>query len=129
VEGCVHTSARIRGREGRVAELLIAPNAGVVEEVYELIGNGTLARVDTMRCALEIWVNGECILKWRVADNAPAVERDGTLDETRALLQVARGSPPEHAPDLGDGLEGMLSAEAIARGGAEEIEGAAATGR
>lgn len=105
---------------GAIANLLIAPEAGVVEETYELIGSDYCVRIDTWGCQLRILDRGRTALDWTLSKDTPSFVRNGSYGETQAFLASLR-SESRARPDLVDALKVMLTAEAIDAGGEKTI--------
>jgi len=106
---------------GTSAALVISPDVGVDEETYEIQGQGYVAQVDAIRCAVRIVEEGREVLSWQVAPDSAYELVCGALGETErfvAALRDGRG----FAPDLGEALASMRCAEAIEAGGEVEIE-------
>ena len=111
----IELAAVIANDRGQSAHLEILPDAGAMEETYELAGSGFFARIDTGAGTLVIHRDGETVVKKDFGDAPPHVSA-GAYDETKAFLDaVATGTP--FSPDMSDGLPAMRTADAIERGG------------
>lgn len=112
--------SRIAFADGAAAVLAVAPDCGVFEETYELIGSEYSLRIDTATPALTIFDRGQIALQWRAPADMPAHHKSGTLAETEVFLQAVI-SGQGYAPTLAAGLTSMVVAEAVAAGGKHEL--------
>lgn len=113
---CLHYYARIAFGNNVLAQCVIAPDAGALEETYEIHGAGYRAIVDTQTCGVQITEDGNPILDWRAPPDAAATFIDGTVCEMRTFLDMLEGKPVS-VPTLYDGVLGLTTAEAVAKGG------------
>jgi myo-inositol 2-dehydrogenase/D-chiro-inositol 1-dehydrogenase len=113
---CRHFYPGVHFRGGGYAELLIAPDAGIVEESYEIHGPSYRIFIDYWRCRLSIAENDSIILKWESPEGNPGEYRDGTVNETLAFLSLLEGDEPS-VPTVETGASGLRLAEAIEVGG------------
>jgi myo-inositol 2-dehydrogenase / D-chiro-inositol 1-dehydrogenase len=109
---CFQATLRFPGGAG--AQFLLAPEAGVVEETYEILGPEYRIFIDVVACAVTVTDSRKLVLEWRAPVDAISAYRDGTLDETAAFIQ-ALGDGSYH-PTLPQVLPSMLAAEAFADG-------------
>ncbi|MBI3986281.1 MAG: Gfo/Idh/MocA family oxidoreductase [Lentisphaerae bacterium] len=113
--------AWVRSTSGAIGTLAIAPNCGVMEETYEVLGRDFRIWIDAHACRLCIECQGRVEVEWQAPEQAPATFRDGTEGETESFLDALReGRRP--APDLEDGLISLLTAEAMTRDGETRLE-------
>lgn len=79
------------GARGRIEVL---PTAGMIEESYEIFGEGFRARVvagsGTQR-TLECWRNGKLEVKEQASDSEPEDLRNGSYQEVIAFVRALRG--------------------------------------
>ena len=108
-------SAAARFAGGTRADIILAPQAGAMAEIYDLYGPGYAVRIDVPACSVRIVDRGEVVLSWQSPEGEPGWVRDGSLQETRAFLNAVEGKG-EFAPDLEDGLVSMQAAEAVENG-------------
>lgn len=107
---------------GRSAALVISPDVGADEETYEIQGQGYVAQVDAIRCAVRIVEEGREVLSWQVEPHSAYELVCGALGETERFVAALR-SGRGFAPDLGEALVSMRCAEAIEAGGEVAIAG------
>jgi predicted dehydrogenase len=95
--------ARLVFADGSTALLVIAPDAGMVDETYELIGPDYTVRIDTLNCAVTAERAGRRELDWRQPEGTPTHMLHGCLEETEAFLSAVSGRSP-YFPTLEQGL-------------------------
>lgn len=83
---------------GAAGQIEILPTSGMVEESYELFGEGFRARVTagagTQR-TLEFWHNNELVKEARADENEPEDLRNGAYQEVEEFVRSLRnGTPP-----------------------------------
>jgi predicted dehydrogenase len=88
-----------RFASGTAGAIEIAPTAGMVEETYELYGDGFRAVATTMGGpdgeSVRCWRNGRLEVHDRADPDAPLYRRDGSWEELCAFLGTLRaGTPP-----------------------------------
>lgn len=98
--------------ESSAAKLVIAPQVGVNEETYELIGSDYSVRIDMMNCRLTILESGQTALDWQALDEEEPFYRSGAVGETEHFIDAIRQGHG-FSPTLHDALLSMLTAEAI----------------
>ncbi len=101
------------GANGRIEVL---PTAGMVEESYELFGEGFRARVTagsgTQR-TLEFWRNGQKVMEAKTSDDEPEDLRNGGYEEVVEFVRALRsGTRPR--PEIQDILPSARICFAIA---------------
>lgn len=100
---------RLQYRTGCTGSLEILPTAGVVDEVYELFGDGLRARVHTMGAhgeSARCWRNGMLEVESIANEDDPAFLRDGSYEETSAFLRALLDAAPL-VPTLEDVLPSL----------------------
>jgi len=112
--------AHVRFGDDASASIAMAPDAGRHAETYELVGPDYTVRVDAGAAQCTVWSGGETVLSRETPADAPAYERNGALDETRAFLAAVRDGEG-FSPTLDDGLASMEAAEAIDEGGVHDL--------
>lgn len=110
---CTHYTARVSYEEGKVADLIFAPDAGIREESYEIHGEGYRAFIETMVGSISICRDNTEVLSWEVSPEACEAERNGTLMEMRYFIEYIKDSNLP-VPQLADGLKALKLSEAIA---------------
>jgi predicted dehydrogenase len=118
---CPHYYTRASFPQGGHAELVIAPDAGIVEESYEIHGPGCRILVDFWRCRISIVEADRTVLEWRSAEGSLREYEDGTVEETLAFLSLLEGEQPE-LPTVASGAAGLRLGEAIEAGGIANLE-------
>ncbi len=108
--------ARLEFSDGSAAILVIAPDAGVVDETYELIGPDYAVRVDTLNCAVTVERAGQRELDWKQPEGTPTHVLHGCLEETDAFLRAVSGRGP-FSPTLEQGLLSVTCAHKLDRAG------------
>jgi predicted dehydrogenase len=119
---CRHFHSTVHFADNRLAQLLIAPDSGAVEESYEIHGPGYCAYFDFWRCRASIVDQERSVLEWRAPDGSLAEYREGIVEETRAFLSLLEGASLA-VPLASDGLAALQLAEAIETGGTVEVGG------
>ena len=112
---CKTFQALLRFGEGRSGTITIAPDAGVVAEVYEVTGPDYRVVVDTQQACLRVWQSGEVTTTWESDVQMSAVQA-GTFEEMVAFIDMIENGRTDQ-PDLRDGLNAMRVAQAVAQGG------------
>ncbi len=103
-----------------VADFMIAPVVGVVEETYEIHGQDYCIQVDTRRGIVRIYDAQELVVSWETPADAEPWYAGGAYGETERFVHAIREKSGAR-PDLRDGLASMLTAEAIQEGGETDI--------
>ncbi len=80
--------------DGSSALIAIAPDCGVEEETYEIIGPDYRAFVDAGRSRVEITRSQTREIPWAEGEDAPRHVMGGCLRETEAFLSAVRGEIP-----------------------------------
>ncbi len=111
----VSYDARISFADGRIALLVIEPDAGVDEETYELIGCGYSVQIDTLSNRVVIYEGGDRVLEWAADKDTPMHVMTGCLNETEAFLQAVAGNGT-FVPTLADAAAALDVAASIGRG-------------
>ena len=93
----------LRFENGASGQVEILPTAGMVEESYELFGDGYRARVTagsgTQR-SLECWADGERVMEAHVAEEEPEDLRNGSYQEVEEFVRALQtGKRPQPAID------------------------------
>ena len=106
----------LRFESGTIGQVEILPTAGVVEESYELFGEGSRARVTagsgTQR-SLECWADGERVVVSHAAEEEPEDLRNGAYQEVEEFVDALRaGRHPQ--PGIDDILPSARISFAIA---------------
>jgi myo-inositol 2-dehydrogenase/D-chiro-inositol 1-dehydrogenase len=106
----------LRFESGTTGQVEILPTAGMVEELYELFGEGCRARVTagsgTQR-SLECWADGEQIIVSHAAEGEPEDLRNGAYQEVEEFVRALRtGTRPY--PSIDDILPSARISFAIA---------------
>ena len=88
---------------GTIGQVEILPTAGMVEESYELFGEGFRARVTagsgTQR-SLECWENGRRVIVSHATEEDPEDLRNGAYQEVEEFVRALRtGTPPQPSID------------------------------
>jgi predicted dehydrogenase len=90
----------LRFRNGAAGQVEILPTAGMIEESYELFGDGFRARVTAgsgIQRSLECWRDGQLAIESKASDDQPEDLRNGAYQEVEAfvgaLLTNARPKP------------------------------------
>jgi predicted dehydrogenase len=101
---------------GTIGQVEILPTAGMVEESYELFGEGCRARVTagsgTQR-SLECWEDGERVIVSHATDEEPEDLRNGAYEEVEEFVRALQtGSRPQ--PSIDDILPSARISFAIA---------------
>lgn len=109
------TRSIIRFANGSIAHIIIAPEVGVTEETYEIVGQDYCVQIDTIKCSIRIFDQGQKSLTWEAPEDSAPCFTGGTLGETEVFIQcITEGKG--YSPDLEEGLLSMLTAEAIQNG-------------
>jgi predicted dehydrogenase len=108
--------ARLAFTDGSIAILVIAPDAGVVDETYELIGPDYAVRIDTLKCAISVHHSGRQELDWTQPEGTPTHVLHGCLEETDAFLRAVSGRGP-FSPTLEQALPSVTWAHKLDRAG------------
>ena len=106
----------LRFENGTTGQVEILPTAGMVEESYELFGEGCRARVTagsgTQR-SLECWADGKQIIASHATEDEPEDLRNGAYQEVEEFVRALRtGSRPQ--PSIDDILPSARISFAIA---------------
>ncbi|HZN01000.1 MAG TPA: Gfo/Idh/MocA family oxidoreductase [Pyrinomonadaceae bacterium] len=106
----------LRFESGTTGQVEILPTAGMVEESYELFGEGCRARVTagsgTQRL-LECWEDGERVIVSHATEDEPEDLRNGAYQEVEEFVRALRtGSRPQ--PSIDDILPSARISFAIA---------------
>ena len=106
----------LRFESGTTGLVEILPTAGMVEESYELFGEGCRARVTagsgTQR-SLECWANGESVIESHATEEEPEDLRNGAYQEVEEFVRALQiGSRPQ--PTIDDILPSARISFAIA---------------
>jgi len=109
------TRPMIHFSNGSIAHIIIAPEVGVTEETYEIFGQDYYIQIDTMKCYIKIFDQGQKSLTWEAPKDSAPEFTDGTLGETETFIQYLEEGK-SYSPDLGEGLLSMLTAEDIQNG-------------
>jgi len=102
--------------DGGRASCLVAPDAGVLEETYEIIGEDYSIAADVLTGHVAVRQSGSVAAEWAPPTGTARVERDGTLAETEAFFRAVEGRGP-FAPALAETVWTMRTTEAVAAGG------------
>ncbi len=113
--------ARATFGQHAVADFVIAPVVGVVEETYEIQGQDYCVQVDTQRGTVRIYDAEELVISWEIPAEAEPWYAGGAYGETERFVHAIRQKSGAW-PDLRDGLASMLTAEAIQKGGETDIQ-------
>jgi len=105
-------ASHIKFESGGAANIVIAPQTGVSEEIYELIGPDYSLRIDTSNCRLTVFEGGQASVDWQCPDDEESCFRDGAAGETEHFIEAIRQGHG-FSPTLHDALLSMLTAEAI----------------
>jgi myo-inositol 2-dehydrogenase / D-chiro-inositol 1-dehydrogenase len=106
----------LRFESGTTGQVEILPTAGMVEESYELFGEGCRTRVTagsgTQR-SLECWAGGERVIASHATEEEPEDLRNGAYQEVEEFVRALRtGSRPQ--PSIDDILPSARISFAIA---------------
>ena len=106
----------LRFESGTTGQVEILPTAGMVEESYEMFGEGCRARVTagsgTQR-SLECWANGEQVIGSHAAEDEPEDLRNGSYQEVEEFVRALQtGTRPQ--PSIDDILPSARISFAIA---------------
>ena len=101
---------------GTIGQVEILPTAGMVEESYELFGEGCRARVTagsgTQR-SIECWEEGQRVIVAHATEEEPEDLRNGAYQEVEEFVRALRtGTPPQ--PSIDDILPSARISFAIA---------------
>jgi predicted dehydrogenase len=106
----------LRFENGTTGQVEILPTAGMVEESYELFGEGCRARVTAgsgPQRSLECWAGGEQVIASHAKDDEPEDLRNGSYQEVEEFVDALRtGRHPE--PSIDDILPSARISFAIA---------------
>ena len=106
--------ARIEFESGAAAVCVIAPDAGLQEETYEIIGPDYSVTIDAVGCRLRVHHASLLELAWSPPPGASAQLLHGCVEETEAFLRsVAKRAP--FSPDLEEGLAAVELVHELAR--------------
>ena len=108
--------ARMEFPGGTVALCVIAPDTGLNEETYEILGPDWTIRIDAERSRLRVDHGGRCVLEWEPATGAGPHVVHGCVEETRAFLRAVRGEEP-YSPTLADGVLSVNTAHQLDQSG------------
>lgn len=89
----------LRFASGASGHLEILPTAGMVEEGFELFGEGFRARVCTMGGGAEsahCWREGKLEVEFCAGPDEPLFLRDGSYEETSAFIRCLKAGEPLH---------------------------------
>lgn len=107
-------NSQIRFSDGVIAQTIIAPQAGVTEETYEIVGQDYCVRIDISKCHVHIFDHGKEVLSWSAESSAENYDyRGGGFDETGYFIDHVCKKRQIGSPDLSDAYLAMLVAEAI----------------
>jgi predicted dehydrogenase len=114
----------LRFENGTTGRIEVLPTAGMVEESYELFGEGFHARVTagsgTQR-SLQCWREGQLELEKHSSNQEPEDLRNGSYEEVVEFVRALRtGTPPR--PSVQDILPSALICFAIAESVARQTE-------
>jgi len=105
------TKVNMEFPDGSFAELMIAPDCGVVGENYEIIGDKYCVRVDYFN-SLEIWRSGKLELQSKLNQSSPLELREGAIAEMEYFINCLQGKAP-FSPRIQDGLNMAILGEKI----------------
>ena len=109
-------AAQVHLEDNTTALFVFAPDAGTVEESYELIGPEYSIQIDVGAACLRIFDRGEPVLSWQVPEGTPPHVQCGAMGETEAFLEAVRNGTG-FGPTLADGLAALRVTEAMDEGG------------
>ena len=93
----------LRFESGTTGQVEILPTAGMVEESYELFGEGCRARVTAgsgTQHSLECWADGEQVIGSHVTEEEPEDLRNGAYQEVEEFVRALQiGSHPQPCID------------------------------
>jgi predicted dehydrogenase len=93
----------LRFENGTTGQVEILPTAGMVEESYELFGEGCRARVTAgsgPQRSLECWTGGEQVIASHAKDDEPEDLRNGSYQEVEEFVDALRtGRRPQPCID------------------------------
>ena len=117
----------LRFENGTRGRIEVLPTAGMIEESYELFGDGFRARVvagsGTQR-SLQCWRDGQLELEKRSSNSEPEDLRNGSYEEVVEFVRALRtGTHPR--PSIADILPSTRICFAIAESTARQIEASA----
>ena len=117
----------LRFENGTRGRIEVLPTAGMIEESYELFGDGFRARVvagsGTQR-SLQCWRDGQLELEKRSSNSEPEDLRNGSYEEVVEFVRALRtGTHPR--PSVADILPSTRICFAIAESTARQIEASA----
>jgi predicted dehydrogenase len=106
----------LRFESGATGQVEILPTAGMVEESYEMFGDGCRAHITagsgTQR-SLECWANGEQVIASHATEDEPEDLRNGSYQEVEEFVRALQtGSRPQ--PSIDDILPSARISFAIA---------------
>ncbi len=105
------TQLDMRFSNGSLAELVIAPDCGLLSETYEVIGDKYCVRIEYFS-SLEIWRNGNLEKQFRLDQTLPTEEKEGALAEMEYFIDCIENSKP-FVPGIQDGLNMAILGEKI----------------
>ncbi|MEO8434764.1 MAG: Gfo/Idh/MocA family oxidoreductase [Pyrinomonadaceae bacterium] len=113
----------LRFESGAKGRIEVLPTAGMVEESYELFGEGYRARVTagsgTQR-SLECWQDGQIVIEEKASENEPEDLRNGAYQEVEEFVRALQtGTRPR--PGVEDILPSARICFAIAGSIAEQL--------
>jgi len=103
-----------------VATFAFAPDAGMVEETMELLGQGFRIWVDFGRGKVTVHEGTNLVLEWQAPEGMGENEVSGSYDETAAFIR-ALSSGTDMAPTLEDALLTMQTTLAVEENRAMEF--------
>ncbi|OGV55280.1 MAG: hypothetical protein A2X45_15410 [Lentisphaerae bacterium GWF2_50_93] len=105
------TKVDMQFANGSLAELMIAPDCGILSEAYEVIGGKYCARIDYFN-SMEIWHDGKIVSQIRIDPLAPVEINEGAVAEMEYFLECVEGKAP-FSPGVIDGLNMAILGEKI----------------
>lgn len=112
--------ARMEAGSGVTTTFVFAPDAGVVEETMELMGEGFRIWVDFGQARVTIHQGLELALEWQAPQAMEEFERNGCFDETASFIRDLSANG-DMGPTLTDGLVTMQASVGIQEGGTVEM--------
>ncbi len=110
-DACLY-NAQVKFKRDEAANIFIAPEAGRVEETYEIYGSEYFIRIDVRKCSIEIYEKSECVFCWEAIEKSAPEFTGGSVNETEYFIEcIKRGSGC--SPNMLDGLLSMKISTAI----------------
>jgi len=106
----------LRFEGGRTGRIEVLPTSGMVEESYELFGDGSRARVTAgsgPQRSLECWQDGKLVIDEKAAEDEPEDLRNGAFQEVEEFVTALRTGRRPH-PEVDDILPSARICFAIA---------------